>query len=99
MIRWGYSLVGVRGLLTAVASLVVEHRLQVGGLSSCGFQMLHAVAQGAWLPRSLQNMSSRTKARTREPWVYPLPLPRLLKEASCDGACLVKLVLMLVKPL
>ena len=31
-----FSLVVVRGLLTAVASLVAEHRLQACGLSSCG---------------------------------------------------------------
>ena len=31
-LSWGYSLVGVCRLLTAVASLAVEHRLEVHGL-------------------------------------------------------------------
>ena len=35
-----YSLVVVQGLLTAVASLVVEHRLYARGLTSCGSQAL-----------------------------------------------------------
>ena len=33
---WGYSVVVACGLLTAVASVVVEHRLQACGVSSCG---------------------------------------------------------------
>ena len=34
--EWGLLFVAVRGLLIAVASLVVEHRLHARGLSSCG---------------------------------------------------------------
>ena len=33
--EWGLFFVAVRGLLIAVASLVVEHRLQARRLSSC----------------------------------------------------------------
>ena len=36
----GYSLVVVYRLLVAVASLIVEHRLQEHGLGSCGPQAL-----------------------------------------------------------
>ena len=43
--EWGLLFVAVCGLLLAVASLVVEHRLQVHGLSSCGSraQLLHGM--------------------------------------------------------
>ena len=34
--KWGLLFIAVRGLLTIVASLVVEHRLQTRRLSSCG---------------------------------------------------------------
>ena len=47
---WGYSLVAVQGLLTAVAFLVAEHGPRAPGLSSCGTwaYLLH----GTWnLPR------------------------------------------------
>ena len=39
----GYSLVGVRGLLTVVASLVAERGSKCAGFSSCGVW-----AQGLW---------------------------------------------------
>ena len=34
--KWGPLFIAVRGPLTIVASLVVEHRLQTRRLSSCG---------------------------------------------------------------
>ena len=48
--KWWPLFIAVHGPLTITASLVVEHRLQVHGLSSCGTraQLLH----GMWnLPR------------------------------------------------
>ena len=48
--KWGPLFIAVRGPLTIVASLVVEHRLQTFRLSNCGSwaQLLH----GMWdLPR------------------------------------------------
>ena len=34
--KWGPLFIVVRGPLTIAASLVVEHRLQMRGLSNCG---------------------------------------------------------------
>ena len=42
----GYSLAAVSGLLIAVASLLVEHRLSVFGLNNCGMWASVVAAQG-----------------------------------------------------
>ena len=43
--KWGPLFIAVRGPLTIAASLVVEHRLQMRRLSSCGSraQLLHSM--------------------------------------------------------
>ena len=48
--KWGPLFIAVRGPLTIVASLVVEHRLQTRRLSSCGSRA--SLLRGMWdLPR------------------------------------------------
>ena len=48
--KWGPLFIAVRGPLTIVASLVVEHRLQTRRLSSCGSRA--QLLRGIWdLPR------------------------------------------------
>ena len=48
--KWGPLFIAVRGPLTIVASLVVEHRLQMRRLSSCGSRA--QLLRGMWdLPR------------------------------------------------
>ena len=46
--KWGPLFIAVRGPLTVAASLVVEHRLQMRRLSSCGSR--------AQLPRSMWDL-------------------------------------------
>ena len=55
--EWGPLFIAVRGPLTVVASLVVEHRLQMHRLSSCGSRA--QLLLGMWdLPRpGLEPMS------------------------------------------
>ena len=55
----GPLFIAVRGPLTIAASLVVEHRLQMRRLSSCGSQ--------AFAPRHVG--SSQTRAQTRVPCI------------------------------
>ena len=48
--KWGPLPIAVRGPLTIAASLVAEHRLQTGRLSSCGSRA--QLLRGMWdLPR------------------------------------------------
>ena len=58
--KWGPLFIAVRGPLTIVASLVVEHRLQTRRLSNCG-------SRGPVAPRHVG--SSQTRARTRVPCI------------------------------
>ena len=46
--KWGPLFIAVRGPLTVVASLVVEHRLQTRRLSSCGSRA--QLLRGMWDP-------------------------------------------------
>ena len=61
--KWGPLFIAVRGPLTIVASLVVEHRLQTHRLSSCGSRA--QLLRGMWdLPRpGLEPMSPALAGR------------------------------------
>ena len=67
--------VAVRGLLTAVASLAAEHRLQVHGLSSCDLRALERwlIRCGAWT-QLLRSM-----------WDLPGPGLEPMSPALADG--------------
>ena len=58
--KWGLLFVVVRGLLTAVVSLVVEHGLQAHGLQQCGTQALEhrlsSCGARAWLLRGMWDL-------------------------------------------
>ena len=78
----GPLFIAVRGPLTIMASLVVEHRLQTRRLSNCGSraQLLH----GMWdLPRpGLEPVSSREILKLPT----PRPFPRPMKSESLRGS-------------
>ena len=61
--KWGPLFIAVRGSLTIVASLVVEHRLQTWRLSNCGSRA--QLLRGMWdLPRpGLEPVSSALTGR------------------------------------
>ena len=81
--KWGPLLIAVRGPLTIMASLVVEHRLQTRRLSNCGSRA--QPLRGMWDPPrpGLEPVSPALAGRlpTTAPSGKPLVVPFVLKKS------------------